>query len=449
MTDESILEATIADIGARYRAGALSPVAVTQACLDRIAALDGALNAFILVLEDQALADARTAEQELAEGRDRGPLHGVPVAVKDLVDMARLSSTFASKAEPGYVADRDAALVANLRHAGAVIIGKTNLLEFAYGFVHPDYGQTNNPWHLGRTSGGSSGGSAAAVGAGMCFAAVGTDTGGSIRIPASYCGLVGLKPTYGLVDTAGVFPLSWSLDHAGPLARTAGDAAAMLGAMAGRPFDAASASVKGLRFGVIAAHRDHSEITAATRTAFNHACEILARAGASLKDVDIDGLEQVTQRHLDVMMPEASLIHAERVELRGDGFADATRKLIEQGLDIPATDHVRGQRYRLELSENAAAAFEDVDALLSPSVPFAAPAEDPPISDAEGEMLAITWQNMTGHPAVSLPCGLDGDGLPLGLQITTRHDNDGLALAIAAAYEALDPLPTPPLFKSR
>lgn len=445
MSAADLLFDTIAEIGAKYRAGTLSPVAVTEACLDRIAACNGALNAFILVLAEASLADAETAAAELAEGHDRGPLHGIPVAIKDLIDMAGLPSTFASRAEPSYVASKDAALVANLCRAGAIIVGKTNLLEFAYSFVHPDFGQSNNPWNPARTTGGSSGGSAAAVGAGMCYAAVGTDTGGSIRIPASYCGLAGLKPTYGLVDTTGVFPLSWSLDHAGPLARTAADAAAMLAALAGQPIDVKAVEPAGLRFGVIAAHRDHPEITAPVRSAFDHACQALAGAGATVEDIEIPGLERVTMEHLAVMMPEASLVHGERVRARGDGFADATRELIEKGFPVPATDHVRGQRYRVALGASVDSVFDGVDAILSPSVPFTAPAEDLPISDEDGEMLAITWANMTGHPAISIPCGLARNGLPVGLQITTPRGTDGLALALAEAVERLLPLPQPPM----
>lgn len=445
MPAEAFLFDTIAAVGAKYRAGTLSPVAVTQACLDRIAACDGALNAFILVLGDAAMADAETAAAELAEGHNRGPLHGIPVAIKDLIDMAGLPSTFASRAEPGYVAGKDAALVANLRRAGAIIIGKTNLLEFAYGFVHPDFGQSNNPWNPARTTGGSSGGSAAAVGAGMCYAAVGTDTGGSIRIPASYCGLAGLKPTYGLIDTTGVFPLSWSLDHAGPLARTAAGATAMLAGLTGHAIDGAAVDLAGLRFGVIAAHRDHPEITAPVRTAFEDTCRALVNAGATVEDITIPGLDRVTVEHLAVMMPEASLVHGQRVKTHGDGFADTTRQLIEQGFPILATDHVRGQRYRVALGASVDSVFTEVDAILSPSVPFTAPAEDPPISDEDGEMLAITWANMTGHPAISIPCCLAGDGLPMGFQITTPRGADGLALALAGAVETLRPLPPPPM----
>ena len=242
---------SIAELGAHYRRKSLSPVEVTRRAFTRIKALDGRLNAFITLLEKESLAEAATAERELMQGHDRGPLHGVPVAIKDLIAMAGAPTTFASRAGSPRHPDRDATLVKNLRQAGAVLIGKTNLLEYAYGAVHPEIGQTNNPWDPKRTSGGSSGGSAAGVASGMCFAAIGTDTGGSIRIPAAYCGVAGLKPSYGLVDLDGVQALSWSLDHAGPLARRVADAARLLEGMTGGSFPALPHGLKGLRLGIM------------------------------------------------------------------------------------------------------------------------------------------------------------------------------------------------------
>ena len=236
MTDPAIAFAGIAAIGERYRDGSLSPVEVTGLCLERIAAHDPELNAFLSVLTaSRRWSRPASAEAELRAGRDRGPLHGIPVAVKDLMAIAGVPTRFGADPIFEEVPERDAAMVRHLRAAGAVIVGKTNLLEFAYGAVNPRVGQTNNPWNPERTSGGSSGGSAAAVAAGLCYAAVGTDTAGSIRIPAAYCGVAGLKPTYGLVDLDGVSLLSWSLDHAGPIARSCADAAAMLAGLTGRP----------------------------------------------------------------------------------------------------------------------------------------------------------------------------------------------------------------------
>ena len=260
--DAGIVFRSIAALGRDYRRGALSPTAVVEACLQRIDRDDGQLNAIVSTLAESARTDAARAEEELAAGRDRGPLHGIPVGIKDLVNIAGTVTGFGSDPVFAAPATRDAAMVAHLREAGAVLIAKTNLLEFAYGAVNPRVGQTNNPWDTGRTAGGSSGGSAASVAAGLCYAAVGTDTGGSIRIPAAYCGAVGLKPTYGLVPLAGVSMLSWSLDHAGPIARSCADAAALLGRAHGnvrrcvagqppRPPFRAHRSAQGLR-------RDHA-----------------------------------------------------------------------------------------------------------------------------------------------------------------------------------------------
>ena len=293
MTDAAF--ASIAATAARYRDGSLSPVAATRLCLERIAAHDAALNAFSTVLGDAALEQAERAAQELRSGHDRGPLHGIPVAVKDLVAMAGVPTGFGSHPVFRVQPDRDAAMIGHLRAAGAVIVGKTNLLEFAYGAVNPGVGQTNNPWNLERTSGGSSGGSAAALAAGLCHAALGTDTGGSIRIPAAYCGIVGLKPTWGLVDLDGVSLLSWSLDHAGPLARSCADAAAMLAGLTGRSFAAEPVVLEGLRLGVIAAHRDAPVVTPGVRATFDAACLALRAAGAIVEDVAPRGLEHTAR----------------------------------------------------------------------------------------------------------------------------------------------------------
>src|SRR5882672_9135006 len=282
---------SIPALGARYRDRSLSPVAITRQALDRIATLDRSLNSFITVCADESLAQAAAAERELAAGRDRGSLQGVPVAVKDLIDVAGVPTTYASRADSPRMPAADAALVRRLKEAGAVILGKTNLLEYAYGAVHPDFGQTNNPWDPKRTSGGSSGGSAAAVAAGLCFAAVGTDTGGSIRIPAAYCGAVGLKPSYGLVDLDGVQALSWSLDHAGPLARSCADAGLLLEAMSGQRCRVTPAPLASLRLGLMThpgaeRYLQHDVVEAMARVS-----DRLAAAGATLRTVGIADLE--------------------------------------------------------------------------------------------------------------------------------------------------------------
>ena len=448
MTDAAIAFASIAAIGARYRDGSLSPVEVTGLCLERIAAQDPKLNAFLSVLNRTALDQAAAAEAELRSGCDRGPLHGVAVAIKDLIAMAGVPTKFGADPIFHEVPERDAAMVRRLRAAGAVIVGKTNLLEFAYGAVNPRVGQTNNPWDLERTSGGSSGGSAAAVAAGLCYGAVGTDTGGSIRIPAAYCGVVGLKPTFGLVELVGLSLLSWSLDHAGPIARSADDAAALLTGLTGRSFRGTPVDLRGLRLGVIAHHRDAPVVTAGVRAAFDAACRILAEAGARLEDVTLDGLDHTAHAFLHLLLPEASVLLGPHLLRHAEALAEPTRVQLELGYLVPATAHVRAQQFGRYIGAEFLRALAGCDALISPSVPWEAPAEDPAIDEASGygELLCSGPTNLCGLPSLSMPCGQGEGGLPVGLQITGRPHGDEFVLRLGAAVERLLPPLVPPRF---
>ena len=377
------------------------------------------------------------AEKELAAGKDLGGLHGVPVALKDLVDLAGVPTTYSSKAGSPKTPKADAPLVARLKAAGAVIIGKTNLLEYAYGAVHPDFGQTNNPWDYKRTSGGSSGGSAAAVATGMCYAALGTDTGGSIRIPAAYCGIVGLKPTYGTVDLTGVQALSWSLDHGGPLARSCADAALFLDAITGKKFGSAPKDVKSLRFGVMQHQDEAKHLQPGVKKAVDAVLERLKKAGAVLKPVRVPDMDLAPDALMAILYPEASVIHQRLIAAEPGGFGEITRQQIEAGFAIPATAYVRGQMLQRELASRFRKLFEQVDVLISPSVPWVAPAEDPALNDdsGAGEMLYSGLYNVLGIPALALPAGLS-EGLPAGLQIATAWGADSLALSAGAAIEA-------------
>jgi len=438
---------SIAEVAARYRAGSLSPVAVTRQALDRIAALDSVLNSFITVCADEAVAQAAAAERELAAGHDRGPLQGVPVAIKDLIDVAGVPTTNASRADSPRRPTADAALVRRLKEAGAVILGKTNLLEYAYGAVHPDFGQTNNPWDPKRTSGGSSGGSAAAVAAGFCFGAVGTDTGGSIRIPAAYCGAVGLKPTYGLVDLDGVQALSWSLDHAGPLARSCGDAGLLLEAMSGRRCRPAPLPLAGLRVGVMAHPGAERYLQPDVVAATTEVREQLRARGAAVREVAVPDLELAADALMAILCPEASVVHQRRIAEQPDGFGETTRLQIEAGFAVPATAYVRAQQFRRELVARFRGLFAEVDALLSPAVPWVAPAADPALNDeaGAGEMLYSAVHNLVGLPAASVPCGLSSERLPMGLQVVGPWGDDERVLSIGAAIEALTARAYPPL----
>lgn len=343
MYDEELCYTDMHTLGQRYRDRTLSPVDVTRATLDLIKRLDPQLNSFITVLHDAAIAQAQQAEQELRHGHDRGPLHGIPVSLKDLIDTAGVRTTAGSQLWRERVPTTTATVAQRLAAAGAVLLGKCNLLEFAYGIVHPDYGQCNNPWDVGRTSGGSSSGSAASVAAGMGWGSVGTDTGGSIRIPASYCGVVGLKPTYGRVSVHGVCPLSASLDHVGPLARTVADAAALLQVIAGHdPRDPTSlhdpvpdyvtalhGDVRGLRLGIVTEHM--ADLPPVIADATWAAARELERAGMRVQEVSIPALASADEALLALIMPEATLVHQAWLREHADDYAPLTRALLEQG----------------------------------------------------------------------------------------------------------------------
>jgi aspartyl-tRNA(Asn)/glutamyl-tRNA(Gln) amidotransferase subunit A len=323
-----------------------------------------------------------------------------------------------------------------LREAGAVILGKTNLLEFAYGIAHPLIGQTNNPHDPGRTSGGSSGGSAAAVAAGIVPLAVGTDTGGSIRIPAAYCGVVGLKPTFGLVPTEGVFPLSPSLDHAGPLARSVADAAALLAVLSGRPMLAEERPPAELRIGVIAAHRASPLLSAGVSQTFEAALARLEAAGARVVDVAVDGLAGANAALGAILLPEAALVHRRLRGVDRGGYATGTLSQIEAGAAATALDYLAAREVAARLRARVETLLTRFDVLASPAVAFVAPAEDPVIGgeEGEGEMLSSGLANLTGHPALSLPCGLS-ESLPVGLQLIGGLNRDAALLAAAQAVE--------------
>ena len=444
--DAGIAFRSIAALGEDYRRGRLTPTAVADVCLSRIERYDDPLNAIVPGLAAEARAEAAKAEKELAAGRDRGPLHGIPVGIKDLVDIAGTVTGFGSDPVFATRATRDAALVANLRAAGAVLIAKTNLLEFAYGAVNPRVGQTNNPWDAARTAGGSSGGSAAAVAAGLCHAAVGTDTGGSIRIPAAYCGVVGLKPTYGLVPLAGVSMLSWSLDHAGPLARCCADAAALLGGLTGTAVDASPLPLRGLRFGLVAALRDDDATTPGVRAGMESACDALRDAGAQVEEVEIEALSESAEALLHVLLPETSVILGRLLDEHPEALAEQTRSQLELGYALPATAHVRAQQFRRFLGQRFLDRLDRFDALLSPAVPWEAPAEDPAIDGAQGygEMLCSAPTNLCGLPSLVLPCGRGEGGMPVSLQLIGPPHGDERLLRIGAALEPALPLGPPP-----
>ncbi|WP_172299725.1 amidase [Pseudoruegeria sp. HB172150] len=425
----------IAQLAAAYRSGTSTPRDVVEAALERIAERNPVLNAFADPMADQARAAADAATTELRAGIDRGPLHGIPISVKDLIEVRGALTGYGSRVIEPAMADSDALLIARLRAAGAVILGKTQLLEYAYGIAHPEIGQTNNPHDPSRTAGGSSGGSAAAVADGIVPAAIGTDTGGSIRIPAAYCGIVGVKPSYGLVPLDVVFPLSWTLDHAGPLARTVGDAALVLGALAGHVFALSEVPANRIRLGVLRQHFPRDAGNLDVGTCMDDVLKRLQRAGVDLVEVHIPELGEANAALLDILLPEASVIHRDLYSKNPGGYAAGTRRQIEAGFDISATTYVEARRTQSRVRAAVDAALAGVNALVSPAVPFVAPHEDPEIADGgDSEMLASGFANLTGHPSLSLPVGR-ASRLPVGLQMT--GSDDLRLLSLAASIEVL------------
>ena len=438
---------TIREAGASLREGTLTATALTESVLARVEATEPALNAYITVTADHARKTAAAVDAELQAGRDRGPLHGIPFALKDLYDTAGILTTGGSSFLRKRVPDEDAAVVAKLNDAGIVLTGKLGLHEFAFGTssLNPHYGDVHNPWDTGRITGGSSGGSGAAIAAGSCLGTLGTDTGGSIRIPASLCGVVGLMPTYGRVSRSGVLPLSWTLDHVGPLAKTVEDAALILNAIAAHdPDDPGSADVpvddytselgrdlQGIRVGV---PRDPFwlECSDDVAAACEAALETLRELGATLSEVELP-LEASAGR-LSIIWTEAAAYHHERMRESPEGFGDDVRMALEGGLAIPATSYINDQRLRRKLIEEVSAVLKTVDVLASPTTPATAP----PLSagDPQRTLARYTFRyDVTGIPAISLPCGFDAEGLPIGLMIGARHFDEVTMCRVAYAYE--------------
>ena len=451
---------TITDLAAKLSSKQLSPVELAEASLQRAEATEPALNAFITMTGDQAMAAAKQAESDIAAGNYKGPLHGIPFVTKDLFWTEGVPTTSGSQADQDFVPDEDSTVVRLLQEAGAFSIGKTNMSEWAFSITgfNTHFGWPNNPWKLDRMPAGSSSGTGASVAAGVAPMGLGTDTGGSIRSPASVCGLTGLKPTYGLVSRHGVTPLSWSLDHAGPLTHTAEDVALTMNILAGHdpkdPFSAQrpavdftqglNEGVKGLRIGV---PKEYAwdvldpEVEASVREAIAE----LQRLGANVVEVSLPELEWASHMGGIITVTEAASYHGEKVRREGDLYDQRTRQRIESGMFIPAETYHQAQRVRAMVGLGLRRVFHEVDLIATATMPMTALPQEIALTsvDVNGKsyptsaaMTRLTQVfNVNGHPAISAPCGFSSETLPIGLQLVGRPFEDALVVRAAHAYQ--------------
>jgi aspartyl-tRNA(Asn)/glutamyl-tRNA(Gln) amidotransferase subunit A len=418
--------------------GVRSSVEQVEAALGRIQALDGRLGAFVAVLADEARAEAQARDAEAAAGRVRGPLHGRPVAVKDLIDVAGAVTAAGSPKLAGNRAERDAEVVGRLRDAGLVIIGKTRTHEFAYGVLTPG---TVNPWDPGRIAGGSSGGSAAAVAAGLVDLAVGSDTAGSIRIPAACCGVVGFKPTYGTVPTDGVVPLSWSCDHVGPIAAGVAEAGLLLEVLAGTPAGTDAPRPASLRLGRLVGE-ELAMVDPAVTEVVDRCCAELARGGARIDEVELP-LRTARSAVATMVLPELAAAHATLLAETGEqGYGERVLKAIRRGQQALAVEYVAAVRYRDRFAALVEGLLGARDALVLPTIPVVAPERDRRVLELADGSLGVQEAltalpgafNCSGSPVVSLPVGTL-HGLPVGLSLVGRIGGDRELLGVAAVVE--------------
>ncbi|MBI4233727.1 MAG: Asp-tRNA(Asn)/Glu-tRNA(Gln) amidotransferase subunit GatA [Chloroflexi bacterium] len=449
---------TIVEAARLIEKKALSPVELVGASLERIQRLNPKLNAYLTVMADSAMQAAQQAEREIQQGRYRGPLHGIPVSLKDLYYTRGVRTTAGSRIMADFVPDYDATVTTRLREAGAVIVGKAHMHEFAMGATtnNPHYGPCHNPWKLDRIPGGSSGGSGAAIAARTDLASLGSDTGGSIRLPAAVCGVVGLKPTYGRVSRHGVVPLSWSLDHAGPLTRTAADAALVLQAIAGHdPKDSSSAdipvsdypraldgNIKGLRVGI---PREYfwDELDPDVEQAVRRAIGVLGELGCAVEEVSLPTMPYAAAAGSLISWAEAATFHERWLRTRAGDYGVDVRNRLEQASMELAVHYIKAQRVRRQITEELVKALQRVDVLVAPTAPIPAPrigATTIQVRGVSTDVLLLLSKltrpfNLSGQPAVSVPCGFSRDGLPVAFQVAGRHFDEATVLKVADAYQ--------------
>lgn len=428
-SDLSILQ--VADL---YRKKELSPVELIVSTFERLKEVDLELNSFITILESEAMEAAKEAEAAFLRNEEQHILYGIPYSVKDLYFTKGVRTTCGSRILMDFIPDYTAPLVSSLQNCGAILIGKTNMLEFAYGIVHPDYGQTNNPWDISKTAGGSSGGSAASVAAGMGLFSLGSDTGGSIRIPASYCGIAGLKPTYGLLSLEGIFPLSPSLDHAGPMAKNPEDLLVVMDALVPGFHSAKLPTNENISIGILRADKI-SDVNEEVASIYFKALEQVKKLGWTVQEIELKYFDFTEQIVMNVLLPEAAIIH-EKWLSRKDEYAPLTYKQIEAGVVHRSLDYLKAKKDLVNAREDVDRVLRDVDFLLMPTVPYPAPDEDPALEE-DNEMKFTGLFNVSGHPAMTINAGFTKSKLPVGLQLVGRRFEDKKMIEAAIKLEQM------------
>ncbi|WP_078409056.1 amidase [Priestia abyssalis] len=426
----------------------VSPVELTAKLLERIEKIEPSLNAFITVLADDAMKEAERAEQELLAGNVRSPLHGVPIAIKDIFETKNRVTTAGSKIFEYWKPDRDAVVIQRLKEAGAIIIGKTNLHEFAMGATteNPHYGPTRNPWNLNKIPGGSSGGSAAAVAAGMCYGALGTDTGGSIRLPAAICGIVGLKPTYDLVSRKGCVPLSWTFDHIGPMTRTVEDSAIMLRVLAEQDqlrktdisMDFNKEQIKGVRIGIVHEYffeqMDHE-----MKEIVEQAIRKLSELGAEIVEINLSGIAEALEAQKMISKSEAYSFHESMFTKYPEMYGDDSNIRLSSGRAVTASEYLHAQKVRKQFIQSTLEAMSECDVMLTPTntiIPYDIGTIGPEQSIPNIFNLGRTpIGNFLGFPALNVPCGFTREQLPVGMQLIGKPYSEGLLLEVGHVYE--------------
>lgn len=454
---EPYLQWDIATLTNAYKEKTLSPVEVTEELLRQIESVDKQLNAYITVTAEEAIERAKQAEAEIYRGEIKGPLHGVPIALKDIIYTKNMKTTMGSEIFRDFVPKEDATVVTRLKEGGAIILGKLNTHPFAYGATgdRSYFGATKNPHHFDKIPGGSSNGSGAAVAASLCYGALGTDTGGSVRIPSSFCGIVGMKPTFGRVSKYGVFPLCETMDHVGPMTRTVRDNALMLNVIAGYderdPYSFAQAEedftrflddgIKGMKIGVLTPHRyTNREVDQAVLKSVR----LFRELGAEIVDIEIPNMDVILEAFRTVMKCEAYAVHKDRLNDYPERWWDPeVRERLLSGKDATAVEYIEANKIRSEARRQYEAIFKRVDILITPTLPILPTNVEERIIEVAGMQMNIRLLlnhftgplNFTGLPSLSLPCGTSEEGLPIGLQLVGKRCDEANVYRVAAAFE--------------